>query len=347
MLIRRSKNLLLTFFLLLTACTSNLSDPTPSSTYVPQVSIPKTPKNITKTTVKPLLQPKPTKISPSGFQVGLENINPNLLVEDSKLQISYIKESETSPKRHCYYEANYPQISGLKDITLQEEINHKLWVLITKQAYESFQNGLNNQSSVCSRSEKLGADSPYRRVTSIIERCRITFARGALVSLVCEEWHAPGAYPLIYQRGATFNLETGKMYLIDDLWKSDVNYERDIEPFIYTIKTVKDIDGTVRKNISAAPGKALFGQLKTNGDFYLADQCENRENTLPPFIIPPDLSKMTCIIFVKTGSGSERNLNLSITTAEITKFLNPELDCAFSCVAEQLFGKILNYRFGY
>ncbi|WP_055075538.1 hypothetical protein [Pseudanabaena sp. 'Roaring Creek'] len=324
MLIIKFKNSLLILLLLLQSCNSKASNPTTNSIHVPQVSAPKIPESITKPTVKPL--PQTNKIYPWDFQVGLEKIDPNLLGEGSKLQISYIKESETSPKGHCYYEANYPQISGLKDIKLQEEINYKLWVLITKQAYGSFQNGLNNQSSICSRSEELGADSPYRRVTSTIERCRVTFARGALVSLVCEEWHAPGAYPLIYQRGATFNLETGKMYLIDDLWKSDVNYESDIEPFIYTIKTLKDIDGTEIVNISAAPGKARFGQLKTNGDFYLADQCENRENTLPPFITPPDLSKMTCIIFVKTGSGMERNLNLSITTAEIAKFLNAEID---------------------
>lgn len=327
MSIKKYKNSLLIFLLLLTACTSNAFDPTPISTYAPQASVPKTPESITKSTVKPLPQNNPTKIYPWNFQVGLEEIDPNLLGEGSKLQISYIKESETSPKGHCYYEANYPQISGLKDITLQEEINYKLWVLITKEAYGSYQNELNDENAVCSRSEKLGADSPYRRSISQIEKCQTKFARGALVSLVCEEYHSPGAYPSIYQRGATFNIETGKIYIIDDLWNSGVDYQRDIEPFMYPFKTVKDLDGKeIRRYKSPALGKAESAYLETNGDFYLADQCENRENTYPPFITPPDLSKMTCIIFVKSGSGSMRNLNLTITTAEIAKFLNPEID---------------------
>jgi hypothetical protein len=310
--IEKPKNSLVIFVLLLTACTGNPSVRTSNS-------VPKTPDSITKPITQPFSPPTPKVIYPWEFQVDLQKIDPELQEHVGKVKIVYNKESDKSPNGKCYYEAIYPQISGIKDIGLQEELNHKLWVKITSKAHKGFEQNLKDGSCASNRNVNY---SYILRITN----CQTKFAREALVSIVCQERHSPGAYPLIYQIGATFNLKTGKMYSIDDLWKPEVNYDLDIEPFLYRIKKEKDTDGTERiREISAALGKAKYVYLRTNGDFYLAERCENRENTIPPFITPPDLSKITCIIFVKTGSGLERNLNLIITTKEIDKFLNPEI----------------------
>lgn len=285
----------------------------------------------TPSTPKPQQPPeaKSKKIYPWVYQVGFEKIDPDLVAEGEKLKISYVKEYETSPNDFCVFDVKYPQISGLKDLALQEQINYQLWVEITKIAYQDFQKILlEQQYNQCQGEVTKGKTSKeskeyyrhYRRRISIDRPCQIKYAQKSLVSLICKEWRMPGAYPLKYGRGATFNLRNGEFY--DTPWRPNLDYQRDIDPYFY--KVVKS-DGGYTEIFSAKSNERMAIYLIAGNDFYIADECENLENTFPPFSPPKDLSKSTCIIFVNVGSGADRNRFMSITTDEVKAILREEI----------------------
>jgi len=278
------------------------------------------------------LEAKSEKIYPWLYKVGFEKIDPNLVAEGEKLQVSYIREYESSPNNFCVFDVKYPQISGLKDLAIQERINYKLWVAITKIAYKDFQKLLqeepryNDCQAEVTKSEVFSDltlqqfKERYRRRISIDRPCQIKYAKKSLVSLICAEWRMPGAYPLIYGRGATFNLRNGEFY--DTPWKPNLDY---IEPYFYEV--VRDKASEKIINILPIKGKKIpiWGYLKAGNDFYLADECQNLEETSPPSVAQKNLFNSTCIIFVNVGSGSARHASMSITTDEVAAVLREEI----------------------
>jgi hypothetical protein len=108
----------------------------------------------------------------------------------------------------------YPKISGLDDISVENAINET----IKKEAITAKQEGLEYIKNFPEDTEgnKYQVDLNYR----------ITYNQNNLLSIVLQNYqYTGGAHGDMLQKSYTFNLQTGKEYYLQDLFKGGADYK--------------------------------------------------------------------------------------------------------------------------
>lgn len=138
-------------------------------------------------------------------------------------------------------EIYYPQVYGLENIYVEDKINDVI--------LEVMYNQINQQGYY---------DNPETQITGTWELKNNQ--KGILSLTLINYAFSGGAHGLTIVKGLTFDIETGKLYELPELFKSDSDY-------------VKVLSEEVKEQIEDRDIQTLgeFEHIKPNQDFYIAD----------------------------------------------------------------------------
>lgn len=261
---------------------------TPQTTSV-QTSV--SPSPIVSLEAKP---PEPTpSIDPFELYgaVGLDNIEPKLIAKQSKLTIQF----KTQSSRDCKLTMQYPYISGLADTTLQGQLNDNLRqdLMVKMNAPETMLDG-----DRCRRSVSRKPREFYTRTIG----CVVHFAEESLVSISCSNSTSPGAYPQPKEHSVTFDLVTGRIYQLVDLFKPDSNY------MVRLAVVMRDAWWEMGPGYISFPLDSL--ETQHSFDFYLQARCDEARH---PWVTSPLGSfPEVCMVIPNLGSGASRNAKMHV-----------------------------------
>ena len=140
-------------------------------------------------------------------------------------------------------EVYYPVVSGLHNLNVQRKINNNIlslaYQMIKDQGYY---------------------ENPQTTMTGYYEIK--TNERGILSLSLTNYAFSGGAHGMTIMKSLTFNIETGKMYSLGDLFKSGSDYVNVLSEIIK--KQIKERD---------IPTIEEFDQIRPNQDFYIADKA--------------------------------------------------------------------------
>src|SRR5690625_377297 len=138
-----------------------------------------------------------------------------------------------------------PVIYGLSSRFVEHKINQKIYMMITNLITEQYQ-----EQNTTSFSEMLGT---YEIKTNERNILSISFSNYAIFT------HA--AHGLTIMKSLTFNVETGDVYQLEDLFKDGSNYIEVLSDNIQ--KQIKERDITLLGE---------FNTIRPDQDFYIADK---------------------------------------------------------------------------
>lgn len=249
--------------------------------------------------------PEPTpSIDPIRFgEVGLDGIEPKLIAKQAKLNIQFKMQSS----QDCRLTMQYPTISGLGDTTLQAQLNDRLRqeMMVKMKAPEGMLDGDRCRNV----SRKLG--ERYTKAAG----CEVHFAEESLVSSSCLNYSEPGASPQPKVNSVTFDLETGKIYQLADLFKPDSNYTARLAV------AMRDAWWETAAGIVDFPFESL--ENRSSFDFYFQARCDEAL----PFHWDRDRLKSgpppkVCMVIPNLGSGASRNWRMAVRLSGIKEILD-------------------------
>lgn len=193
------------------------------------------------------------------LSLGVKWAEPSEKVELEKIKengISVKTVREASEDKNIKITIQYPQINGLDDQAVQDNIN----AVFKESAQAAYNEGLKNAGAL--EAEKAaGYDNPNKYETYF--DYRLKYNQNSLLSVVFLNYqYTGGAHGLTVQSSHTFNLETGAEYSLKDLFPGGEDY---ISLFNETVKSeIKD-----RELYVLTP----FESIKANQDFYLVNDA--------------------------------------------------------------------------
>lgn len=139
----------------------------------------------------------------------------------------------------------YPQVINFHNINIQQQINHTI--------YEHVQHLIQQQYK----------DQDAQSFVEMIGLYEIKTNERNILSLSLTNYaYAPKhAHGLTLMKSLTFNLQTGEVYLLDDLFKKDSNFKKVLSEHIQ--KQIRERDIPI---INSYPG------ILPDQDFYIADK---------------------------------------------------------------------------
>lgn len=143
------------------------------------------------------------------------------------------------PKLEIYY----PQVCGMQNIMVQDKINNAILEAIYNQ--------------ICQQGYY---ENPNTEITGTWELKNNQ--KGILSLTLINYAFSGGAHGLTIVKGLTFDIETGKLYELKDLFKPGVNYVEVLSKEIKEQIEERDI-----------PVLGEFDAIKPDQDFYIADLC--------------------------------------------------------------------------
>ena len=150
-----------------------------------------------------------------GLKISRDQANKSVSLESSGAKTGVVIKTvnETSGDGKIDITLKYPQISGLKDQTVQDRINS----MFTQEAASARQEGLDN---VKDYPEGM---SPNKYETYF--DYRIKYNRNSLLSVIFLDYqYTGGAHGSTVQKAYTLDLQTGEEYAMKDLFKTDSDY---------------------------------------------------------------------------------------------------------------------------
>ncbi|UBF25771.1 DUF4163 domain-containing protein [Kovacikia minuta CCNUW1] len=299
---------LLLTHLLLASCTASSS---------PQISPVPTPASPSPTTSVEAKPPEPVtwidRIKLTGV-VDLNGIEAALIAKKAKLNIY----DKTQFSQDCKLTMKYPQISGLADVALQSQLNQILRQEMMRKM------GASEPMSEADRCRKVPRKpgSFYTRTTE----CVVHFAEETLVSISSSNATLPGAYPAHKENSVTFDLSTGKIYQLADLFKSDVN-----SPIRLAVAMRDSLWEAGGPNYIDFP----FERLETQPafDYYLQESCNEAFYGRSESSLLGDFPKV-CMVITNLGSGASRNYRMVVRLGSMKDMLNTS--GALQVLAEQI-----------
>jgi hypothetical protein len=247
--------------------------------------------------------------------VDLDGIDPKLIAKQGKLNIQF----KTQSSQDCRLTMKYPTISGLADTALQAQLNGDLRqeMMVKMDAPEGMLDG-----DRCRKAPR----KPGERYTKT-GRCEVHFAEKSLVSISCSGYSLPGAYPQPEVDSVTFDLATGKLYQLADLFKP--NYD-------YTVRltvTLRDAYWETSAGIIYFPFESL--ENRSSFDFYLQARCDEAfpfhwERDRLKSASPPKV----CMVIPSLGSGAGRSWRMPVRLSGIKEIL--DTSGALRALAEEI-----------
>jgi len=179
-------------------------------------------------------------------------------VKENDISITTVKEA--SDNGTIEISLQYPQIDGLADKTVQDSINS----FFRETAQAAKDEGLKNASDMAGDDSGY-AGSPNKHVTYF--DYRIKYNQNGLLSVVLMDYqYTGGAHGLTVQSSRTFDLKTGAVYRLEDLFIDGADYVSIISGI------VKDeIGKRVREGILPEYTFTPFESIKADQDFYLSN----------------------------------------------------------------------------
>ncbi len=262
-----------------------------SSSTQQAVSVPASvsPSPVVSVEAKP---PEPTpSIDPIRFgEVGLDSIEPKLMAKQAKLNIQF----KTQSSQDCRLTMRYPTISGLADTALQARLNDSLRqeMMAKMRAPEVMLDGDRCRNV----SQKPG--EVYTRTGG----CKVHFAEESLVSISCLSYLSPGAYPQPEVHSITFNLVTGRIYQLADLFKPNSNYT------VRLAIVMRDAWWEIGPGYVSFPLASL--ETQQSFDFYLQARCDEAHSGR----VSSSLGSLpeVCMVIPNLGSGAARNARMPV-----------------------------------
>jgi hypothetical protein len=250
--------------------------------------------------------PKPKPFNPLE-NVNLKDIDQTLVSSSANFNIQFVTQS--SPD--CKLVMQYPQVSGLADPGWQKELNG-----ILKQEM---------MRKMRAPKEMLPGDRckdrrpPFPKLYTVTGHCDVRFATDRLISLNCNNYMMPAAVPINQNYSMTFDLATGKVFQITELFKSNVNVP------VRLALLLRDAwwETTGRVAQLSLPIESI--ETGEDIDFYFEDQCGRNHSTstswnkqFSRFGSLPEVCMITPNI---RGSGASRNIQLYVDLRSVKDIL--------------------------
>lgn len=179
-------------------------------------------------------------------------------VQENDISITTVKEA--SDTGIIEINLQYPQIDGLADKAVQDSINS----FFRESARAARDEGLKNAASVA-EDDSGSAGSPNKHVTYF--DYRIKYNQNGLLSVVLTDYqYTGGAHGLAVQSSRTFDLKTGAVYRLEDLFIEGADYVSIISGIIKD-----EISKRVREGILPEYTFTPFEAIKADQDFYLSN----------------------------------------------------------------------------
>ncbi|MDD4239086.1 MAG: DUF4163 domain-containing protein [Desulfotomaculaceae bacterium] len=181
-------------------------------------------------------------------------------VQENAISIKTIKEaSETDIIKITL---QYPQIDGLVDQTVQDNVNS----ILKKIAMDAKSEGLKNLEEAQKELAPGYTGSPNKWETYF--DYRVKYNQNGLLSFVFLDYqYTGGAHGLTVQSSHTFNLNTGEEYRLRDLVKSDADYVAFISDIVRNEIDVRIKEGRLPDYWITTP----FEAIKEDQDCYLSN----------------------------------------------------------------------------
>lgn len=192
-----------------------------------------------------------TQLDRENRKVNLESVNKNII------SLNTVQEVYENTKIKMTIQ--YPQIDGLKDKTVQENINSTF----KKYAKDAENEGLQNADELAKyNAEYTGSPNKCETYFDYV----IKYNQNELLSVVFLNYqYTGGAHGITVLSSLNINLETGEDYRLKDLFKSG-----DYIPFLNS--TIRDeIDKRVEAGRLSEFTDSPFKTIKEVSDFYLSD----------------------------------------------------------------------------
>ena len=243
-----------------------------------------------------LLQPKSYA---SKSSISLTNLNVSLFETATAFTVTSQTEIQDSPNGNCRFTSTYPVIQGLQNRDVQDQLNRAIKQEITTPNARHFSSLAEN--SFCITEESY--DITWRRHIDVDE-CLTRFAQGSVVSILCRGLSVNNAvYPVRVSQAVTFNLKTGEVFELSDLFKPDLDYrEALLQEGWKDLKRVMNISDSVKEK--------FFGLGVADLVFYLDPSCDSHKTVANHQTL---IYQPTCITFpILYRSGPERAMRFEV-----------------------------------
>jgi inhibitor of cysteine peptidase len=118
------------------------------------------------------------------------------------------------------FDLQYPEISGLQSSTVQDSMN----AFFSSRIADLKQQGYQNEKDLAELMKTAPAGMP-QWPSQVATDFYPEYNRNGFLSVLLEDYvYAGGAHGMTQRTGYTVNLQTGKVYTLKDLFKSDVDY---------------------------------------------------------------------------------------------------------------------------
>ncbi len=228
-------------------------------------------------------------------EVSLESISDDLVTDGRQLSI----ESSTvnvleSANESCLLTARYPEFSGMRNESLQAEINQSL-----KQEIEDL---MGYFPAFFSEDEGCTAPTDLDRIHLEIDPCVVMFVKDDVISMRCNSFLAGRqVYPIVQNKGINLNLRTGEFYHFDDLFDEEYDYEKRLKSLLFEQNRLNDFE------------MDLIPTIKEDTVFYIRANC------------PMPTMDSICLAIPTNGtSGADRGRILYMNVEPIRDALSSE-----------------------
>lgn len=199
-----------------------------------------------------------------------------------------------SINENCSLTYRHPKISGMKDESLQAEINRNLAKEINDLTDYFF--------SYLDEDEDCTNQTDLYKAHLEVSPCVVTLVKDEIVSMNCTSILIGRAvYPITTSRGINLNLRTGEFYSFDDLFDKEYDYSKGMIDIL--------LDGNNLNHFE----KQLIPNIEEDTIFYIDSDC------------PIPLASSTCIAIPTNGtSGASRGVTLFADIEELEGTLSSE-----------------------
>ena len=262
------------------------------------------------------------------FNMGNNRIDPELIADEAQFEINFSvveKEISLPTDGACEYYFEYPQISGLASISMQDQINQMLKdELIGNESVPK----LFAYQEECTQGRLRELPDGERTITwlasSVRMNCSLEFASGSIVSVYCNHSVMPGAYPVMTYYPITFDLKTGEKLSLDALFTPGSNFAEAIakERLKFWFEALES--GWTPPESYVQERLELLSERYENDfdDFYLQSDCQIVNANYKPEGMREFCLSFPHIRFNHMASGIP--YRQSIDLEELAEFFKPE-----------------------
>ena len=233
----------------------------------------------------------------SKSSISLTNLDVSLFETATAFTVTSQTEIQDSPNGNCRFTSTYPVIQGLQNRDVQDQLNRAIKQEITTPNARRF-SSLAEESFCIEESY----DSTWQRHIDVGE-CLTQFAQGSVVSILCPGLSVHTVYPVGVSQAVTFNLKTGEVFELSDLFKPDLDYhEALLQEGWKDLKRVMNISDSVKET--------FFGLGVAELVYYLDADCDFHKTVANHQTL---IYQPTCITFpILYRSGPERAMSFEV-----------------------------------